>query len=104
MSKMSTEAEELHLFLENESSLYPKKKAIAKNMARKLMADAYSTPLAVKGWLYLVEDAAKQYAKDFSASPRDWSKIFSVADRKQVAVELEKEWFASAQEGDIWWE
>jgi hypothetical protein len=79
------EAAELFLFLQNEQSLHAQKEAIIKNMKRKVAKGTYNSALAVKGWLYLVNDAAKAYFKQFGTK-------FSPAVRKAVANMLASEY------------
>jgi hypothetical protein len=77
-------AHELALYAENESSLYPQKLAIAKNLLRKMRKGTYDHSQAWKAWLHWYTNAAKKYAKEFSTGS-DWNQIFSMATRKHAA-------------------
>jgi hypothetical protein len=80
-----TAADELDLYLENESDLYPKKQAIIANLQKKKKKGKYDAKKAPKLWLYLVNDAAKKYEKEFGSGG---SKIFNKPTREAVAEEL----------------
>lgn len=82
-----TAADELILYLDNERDLYEQKRAIAANMLRKMERGTYDHHRAVDAWMYVVENAAKKYAKEF-ATPRDWSALFNVPTRTLAAREL----------------
>lgn len=77
-------ARELILFADNESSIYPQRVAIHKNLLRKIKAGKYSDTKAAKLWGYWFETAAKSYARQM-ANPSDWNRIFSAATRRLAA-------------------
>ncbi len=82
------EQTELKIFIDNDGTLYRSKTVpIMKNLERKLEKGIYDKTKAEKLWMYLVEDGAKKYAKDAGGSAT-WHKMFSMADRKAVAREL----------------
>ena len=94
-----TNVNELKLFAENDGDLYRQRiQPIQKNLMRKIAAGKYSHELAVKLWKYAADDAAKRYGKEFGNG--DGFKIFSPADRKQVAQKLADEFQAEAQGGE----
>ena len=82
-----TAADELILYLDNERDLYEQKRAIAASLLRKMRRGGYVHSRAADAWEYVVENAARKYAREF-ASPRDWSRIFSVPTRRLAAQEL----------------
>lgn len=80
-----TEARELHLFCENDGDLYRRQmQPIQKNLATKLARGIYDRAKAEKLWGYLAESCAKKYMKETGGS-MPWHKMFSIADRRDVA-------------------
>lgn len=77
-------ARELILFAENESSIYPQRVSIHKNLLKKIKKGQYSDTKAAKLWGYWFEVAAKSYARQM-ANPGDWNRIFSAATRRLAA-------------------
>lgn len=84
------EARELRLFIDNDGDLYRQQTtSIMKNLATKLAKGVYDRQKAEKLWMYLVEAGAKKYNREFGTeSSFPWHKMFSMADRKEVAKEL----------------
>jgi len=79
------EVRELQLFCENDGELYRQQvQPIEKNLTKRMQKGTYDHTKAVKLWGYLAENCAKKYAKQF-ADGRDWHKMFSTADRREVA-------------------
>jgi hypothetical protein len=91
-------ADELLLFLDNELPLYRQKQSIATNLVRKIKNGTYDHKLAPKLWGYVVERAAKMYAKEFD-NARVWHKLFPVSLRNIVSKELADRWYANAKAG-----
>lgn len=79
-------AQDLELFLDNESSLYKLKSSIAKNLLKKKRSGKYNETLAPQAWSYLIEAAAKAYAKEFD-SASNWNKLFPKPLRDALAKE-----------------
>ena len=81
-------ARELELYIENEYSLIEapnsQGKAIEKNLLRKIKQGKFDYEKSIDGWMYLIEDGAKKYSKEFSTGT-DWHKMFSPATRRFVA-------------------
>lgn len=86
---MSPEAVELDLFIHNEYQLWKQHEAIEAMLVKKIVAGRYNPELAIKGWLNLVDRAARQYAKD---SHMD-SRAFDAEMRREVATELERRFY-----------
>lgn len=86
-----TAARELSLFIENDYALVgapnSRGKAIEKNLLAKIQNGTFSLPLSEKAWMYLMEDGAKKYSKEFSDG-RDWAVMFNKATRELVAHEF----------------
>ncbi len=84
-----TETTELKLFIDNDGELYRQQTtSIIDNLKKRLSKGTYDRTKAEKLWMYLVENGAKKYARQFASSPSGWHKIFSIPDRKVVAKEL----------------
>lgn len=78
------EAHVLELSIANEYPLYLKWKAIVKNLWKHKAARRYSSSRAADGFMYLVDDAAKRYRRDWDLD----ASAFSVATRRKVAERL----------------
>lgn len=74
--------EELDLYMENESSLYPQKKSILANIQRRLKSGKYDHALAPKLWGYWVTSGAKKYGQEFPGAK------FNKATRDALAQEF----------------
>jgi len=97
-----TAAHELELYITNEAALFgPRSQAesIRKNLLRKMKAGSFDTARSVDAWMYLVEAGAKRYAKEY-ADPSDWSRMFSVPTRREVARTLAEEFETEAKLGN----
>ena len=69
---LSGEMEELKVYIDNDSSLYNQRYIpVLKNLTKKKKKNKYRSALAVKGFLYLVNDGAKRYVKDYGGNARD---------------------------------
>ena len=88
-NELSSEAQELLLFLDNDEPLYRRKFDFLKNVYTKMKRGTYNRELARKLWMYYVEDAAKKYEKEF-LNPGEWSRVFPPTVRREVAKELEE--------------
>lgn len=86
-----TAARELSLYIENEYSLVgapnSQGKAIEKNLLQKIRNGSFELAKSELAWMYLMEEGAKKYAKEF-ASPKDWSTMFNKSTRELVAHEF----------------
>lgn len=80
-----TAARELELYAENSAKLYPQKEAIIKNLQRKIRKGIYDAEKAVKLWRYWVDNAARDYNREFSVPG---SMIFNVPTRDKVARDV----------------
>mgnify|MGYP003138628824 CR=1 FL=1 len=82
------EARELKLYIDNDSRLYRQRfLPIMRNLSNKMMKDKYKSSLAVRAFMYLVNDGVKKYIADY-AGDKD---MFSRADKKAVAKEYVQE-------------
>ena len=87
---LSHEARELYLWMENTAEIYHGVVEPAiETLARHSRRGRYDAAKAVVAWHRAADCAAKHYAKTFGCE-QDWSKMFSVLDRKQCAAYLEE--------------
>jgi hypothetical protein len=94
------EQEELKVFIDNDGRLYENQtKPILKNLATKLAKGVYDKAKAEKLWMYLVENGAKKYAAD-AGGTASWHDMFSIADRREVAKELNNEFLTEWKLGN----
>ncbi len=79
------EVRELQLTCENDGDLYRQQvQPIEKNLLRKMEKGIYDHEKSKKLWMYLADNCARKYAKEYGDG-RPWHKMFSTADRREVA-------------------
>ena len=61
---------------------------IMKNLTKKMKKGKFDKKLAIKGFMYLVDDGAKKYVKDHGGNAKE---MFSKKDRIAVASDLADE-------------
>jgi hypothetical protein len=98
-------ATELLLYLENDTHFAPHSPsgqghAILLNMLRMWRKGTYDPERAPQGWSWVVEEAAKSYAKEFDHA-RNWHRIFTPATRDIVAHALAHRFVEEAQSGEL---
>ena len=77
---------ELDTFIMNNEDLYRRRfMPIISNIKRKLAKNVYDHEKAQKLWMYLVDDAAKEYVKEYGSTQDDVSNMFPKETRMQVA-------------------
>lgn len=87
--KLSQEARELRLFIDNDSRLYKSRYIpILKNLSKFKRKGKYNSKLAIKAFMYLLDDGAKQYVKDYADGD---ASIFSKKDKLQLAKDYAEE-------------
>lgn len=96
--ELDDQQEELQLFTDNDSQSYKMQKNIEQNLIKKMKKGTYDSTKAVKLWQYMVDDASKRYEKKFGTPG---SKIFSVQDRKKVAVAFAKDFEVRYDDGEF---
>ena len=80
---------ELDSFLMNNEDLYRRRfMPIISNLKRKIRKGIYDHDKAQKLWMYLVDDAAKQYVSEFGAADQDVKDMFPKETRMAVAKNL----------------
>ena len=82
----SNAVNELDLFIMNNEDLYRRRfMPIIKNLQRKIAKNVYDHEKAQKLWMYLIDDAAKEYVKEFGNPDEDVKEMFPKEVRLRVA-------------------
>lgn len=89
---------ELQMYGDNDRQMYRQEQDIQKNLIAKMKKGVYDSEKAVKLWQYWADNAAKKYEKEFGTPG---SKIFSMADRKKVALSKAKEFEELYDDGEF---
>ena len=77
---------ELDTYIMNNEDLYRRRfMPIISNIKRKVAKNVYDHEKAQKLWMYLVDDAAKEYVKEFGSTQDDVSNMFPKETREHVA-------------------
>ena len=77
---------ELDTYIMNNEELYRRRfMPIISNIRRKLKKNVYDHDKAQKLWMSLVDDAAKEYVKEFGSTQDDVASMFPKETRQQVA-------------------
>ena len=93
---------ELYLYIENDPDLYKQKHIpIIKNYIKKKERGTYNKDLAIKGFMYLVDEGARKYIKDFGSPNDTVQDIFPKRVREEVAKEFEEK-FEDTYTNDGW--
>ena len=80
---LSDEMRELKLYIDNDSSLYRQRyMPILKNLSKKKKKGQYRKGLATKAFMYLIDDGAKRYTKEYGGNVRD---VFPKRQRQMLA-------------------
>ena len=82
----SNAVNELDSYIMNNEELYRRRfMPIISNIRRKLKKDVYDHEKAQTLWMYLVDDAAKEYVKEFGTTQDDVRDMFPKETRQEVA-------------------
>ena len=69
---LSVEMKELKLYIDNDANLYRQRYIpILKNLSRKKKQGKFRKSLASKAFMYLIDDGAKRYTKEYGGNARD---------------------------------
>lgn len=80
-------ADDLYIFIENDAQLYRSQtQPILKNLAIKKARGIYNKDLAIKLFMYLVDNGAKKYTKEYGSGK--WNDLFNKATRLEVAKDF----------------
>ena len=82
----SNAVNELDSYIMNNEDLYRRRfMPIISNIKRKMKKNVYDHEKAQKLWMYLVDDAAKEYVKEYGSTQDDVGTMFPKETRQQVA-------------------
>ena len=91
---------ELRLFIDNDGHLYNSRHLpIMRNLMGKRKKGVYDHDLAVKSFMYLVDDGAKKYVKDLGLVSA-WQEVFPMTTRKRVAEDMASSFEEAADTGE----
>ena len=77
---------ELDLFIMNDEDLYRRRfMPIITNIKRKIRRGVYDHEKVIKLWMYLVDDAAREYVNQFGSQDQDVKDVFPKETRIKVA-------------------
>ena len=92
---------ELDTFIMNNEDLYRRRfMPIISNIKRKLAKNVYDHEKAQKLWMYLVDDAAKEYVKEYGDSGADVKDMFPKETRLQVARNISDRELENIKQGE----
>ena len=92
---------ELKLFVANDEELYRRQfMPIIANIQRKIKRGVYNHEMAPQLWMYLVDNAAKKYVKEFGAPDQDVKDMFPKELRMEIAKDLADEEFDKIKAGE----
>ena len=82
----SNAVNELDSYIMNNEDLYRRRfMPTISNIKRKMKRNVYDHEKAQKLWMYLVDDAAKEYVKEYGSTQDDVANMFPKETRQQVA-------------------
>lgn len=97
----SAEAVELKLFIDNDGTLYKRQTVpIQQNLSLKFTKGRYDHSKAPKLWMYLVDNGAKEYARQFD-HPNRWNLLFPISVRREVAKAMADDWYEEMKAGNF---
>ena len=92
---------ELDSYIMNNEELYRRRfMPIISNIKRKLKKNVYDHEKAQKLWMYLVDDAAKEYVKEFGSTQDDVKDMFPKDTRQQVARQISDRELENIKQGE----
>ena len=92
---------ELDTFIMNDEDLYRRRfMPIISNIKRKLAKNVYDHEKAQTLWMYLVDDAAKEYVKEFGSTQDDVEDMFPKETRQQVAQVISDRELENIKQGE----
>ena len=92
---------ELDTYIMNNEELYRRRfMPIISNIKRKLAKNVYDHEKAQTLWMYLVDDAAKEYVKEFGSQQDDVKDMFPKETRQQVAQVISDRELENIKQGE----
>lgn len=89
---------ELELYIDNTEPLYRQSLAIQQNLLRKIAKGRYDHRKAPKLWLYMVNEGARRYVKEFGGDGR---LMFPLAGKKNLATRYANQFVRMLRSGEI---
>jgi hypothetical protein len=97
----SNATNELDLFIMNNEDLYRRRfMPIIQNLKKKIARNVYDHEKAKKLWMYLIDDAAKEYVKEFGNPDEDVKDMFPKETRLRVAEIIADREFENLKQGE----
>ena len=85
----------------NNEDLYRRRfMPIIQNLKRKIARNVYDHEKAKKLWMYLIDDAAKEYVKEFGNPDEDVKDMFPKETRLRVAEIIADREFENLKQGE----
>ena len=92
---------ELDTYIMNNEELYRRRfMPIISNIKRKLAKNVYDHEKAQTLWMYLIDEAAKQYVKEFGSQQDDVKNMFPKETRQQVARNISDRELENIKQGE----
>ena len=92
---------ELDTYIMNNEDLYRRRfMPIISNIKKKLAKNVYDHEKAQTLWMYLVDDAAKEYVKEFGSQQDDVKDMFPKETRQQVAQVISDRELENIKQGE----
>jgi hypothetical protein len=96
----NNDGDELYIYASSNSELYRKRlQPVYKNAITKMAQGKYDARKAIKLFMYVVDDAAKMYSKEFSDGT-DYSVMFPKSVREYVAIRMRDDFETEAELGN----
>lgn len=97
----SNAVRELELFIMNNEDLYRRRfMPIIHNLKRKIAKNVYDHEKAKTLWMYLINDAAKEYVKEFGSPDEDVKDLFPKEVRSRIAEIIADREFENIKQGE----
>lgn len=100
--RMTWEARELALWMENEPAYYRWIEQVNRNMARYWVKGVYDKDRGIRAYRCPVDSAARQYHLEHGTMTTKWSDVFTVKDREQVAEFMADTFASIVRQPAVW--
>jgi len=92
---------ELDTYIMNNETLYRRRfMPIISNIKRKMKRGVYDHEKSIKLWMYLVDDAAKKYVKEFGSVEQDVQDMFPKETRLHLASVMSQRELDNIKQGE----
>ena len=97
----SNAVNELDSYIMNHEDLYRRRfMPIISNIKKKIAKNVYDHEKAQKLWMYLINDAAKEYVNEFGSQDEDVKDLFPTQIRQQVAKVISDRELENIKQGE----